>query len=103
MQRARRPGHPAAAGPPPPPSRGGSAVLVGDAAADVGGEVRGPRTSVPRALVLGTAVVMVLYVALAMVYLRALGPTGMAASPAVGDAAAGREWSAPEWPSTSII
>jgi basic amino acid/polyamine antiporter, APA family len=60
-----------------------------NAAAYVAGEIRDPGRVIPRALLLGTAVVTALYVSLCALYLRALGAPGVAAAPTVGDAAAG--------------
>jgi APA family basic amino acid/polyamine antiporter len=73
-----------------------------NAAAYVSNEFDDPRRTVPRALLLGTVIVAVLYVALNATYLRALSVTGVANSPTPGEAtavaiigAAGREWLAP--------
>ena len=46
-------------------------------------EVRSPEKRIPRALALGVAVVALVYVGGNIVYLRALGPSGMAASTAL--------------------
>jgi len=43
-------------------------------------EIREPRRTLPRALVLGTVLVVVIYVAVNLVYLRALGRAGLAAT-----------------------
>jgi len=51
-----------------------------NAAAYVAGEFRDPQRSIPRALILGTLVVTVLYVALNVVLIRVLSPAGLAAS-----------------------
>jgi len=51
-----------------------------NAAAYVAGEFRDPQKSIPRALILGTLVVTVLYVALNVVLIRVLSPAGLAAS-----------------------
>ena len=48
----------------------------------VGGEVRDARRTLPRAILLGVAIVVVVYVAVNLAYLRALGVTGLAASAA---------------------
>lgn len=54
----------------------------------VAGEVRAPERTIPRALLLGIAIVIVVYLGANAVYLHALGPAGLAASNAVaGDAA----------------
>ena len=47
------------------------------------GEVRSPERRVPLALALGVSIVAVVYVGMNVVYLRALGPAGMAASTAL--------------------
>jgi APA family basic amino acid/polyamine antiporter len=59
-----------------------------NAPAYVAGEIRDPGRKLPRALGLGTAVVIALYLLLNLVYLHALGPGGLAGEIAVGDAAA---------------
>jgi APA family basic amino acid/polyamine antiporter len=46
----------------------------------LGGEIRDARRTLPRALVLGVVGVIVVYTSVNFVYLRALGPTGLAAS-----------------------
>jgi basic amino acid/polyamine antiporter, APA family len=51
-----------------------------NAAAYVAGEFRDLQRSIPRALILGTLVVTVLYVALNVVLIRVLSPAGLAAS-----------------------
>ena len=48
----------------------------------VGGEVRDARRTLPRAILLGVAIVVVVYVAVNLAYLRALGVAGLAASAA---------------------
>ena len=54
----------------------------------VAGEVRAPERTIPRALLLGIAIVIVVYLGANAVYLHVLGPAGLAASNAVaGDAA----------------
>ena len=51
-----------------------------NAAAYVAGEFRDPQKSIPRALILGTLVVTLLYVSLNVVLIRALTPEGLAGS-----------------------
>jgi basic amino acid/polyamine antiporter, APA family len=46
----------------------------------LGGEVRDPRKTLPRALVLGVLGVIAVYTSVNFVYVRALGPTGLAAT-----------------------
>lgn len=46
----------------------------------VGGEVRDARRTLPRAILLGVGIVVVVYVAVNLAYLRALGVAGLAAS-----------------------
>lgn len=54
----------------------------------VAGEVRDPERTIPRALLVGIAIVIVAYLGANAVYLHVLGPAGLAASSAVaGDAA----------------
>jgi len=48
----------------------------------VGGEVRDASRTLPRAILLGVAIVVVVYVAVNLAYLRALGVSGLAASAA---------------------
>ncbi len=48
----------------------------------VGGEIRNARQTLPRAILLGVAIVVVVYVAVNAAYLRALGVAGLAASAA---------------------
>lgn len=48
----------------------------------VGGEVRDARRTLPRAILLGVAIVVVVYIAVNLAYLRALGVAGLAASAA---------------------
>jgi APA family basic amino acid/polyamine antiporter len=55
----------------------------------LGGEVRDPRRSLPRAILLGTLVVTVTYLLLNVAYLRTLGLAGVRASPAVAAETAG--------------
>jgi APA family basic amino acid/polyamine antiporter len=57
-----------------------------NAAAYVSNEFANPGRTVPRALALGTAVVVALYVALNATYLRALTVPGIAATPTPGEA-----------------
>jgi APA family basic amino acid/polyamine antiporter len=52
------------------------------------GEVRDPGRSLPRGLILGTALVIVLYMLLNLVYTRALDVAGMAATPRIAETAA---------------
>jgi APA family basic amino acid/polyamine antiporter len=73
-----------------------------NAAAYVSNEFDNPRRNVPRALLLGTVIVAVLYVALNAIYLRTLSVAGVANSPTPGEATAvaiigsvGRQWLAP--------
>lgn len=85
----------AVAMPGPPPSLMESIRLVGLAlipvmfatggwqnANFVGGEIRDPHRTLPRAILLGVAIVVVVYVAVNVAYLRALGVVGLAASAA---------------------
>lgn len=46
----------------------------------LGGEVRDARRTLPRALILGVLVVIVVYTSVNLVYVRALGPAGLAGS-----------------------
>lgn len=73
-----------------------------NAATYVANEFDRPRRTVPRALMLGAAVVTVLYVALNVTYLRALSVGGIASTPTPGEAtaavifgAARRNWLTP--------
>jgi APA family basic amino acid/polyamine antiporter len=73
-----------------------------NAAAYLSNEFDDPRRTVPRALLLGTVIVAILYVALNTTYVRALSLSGVAASPTPGEAtavailgASGRQWLAP--------
>ena len=59
-----------------------------NAAAYIAGEIRDPGRKLPRALGIGTAVVIALYLLLNLLYLRALGAAGLVGVTAVGDAAA---------------
>ncbi len=52
------------------------------------GELRRPERTLPRSLVIGTVTVLVVYLLLNLVYLRALDPAEAAASPRIGEAAA---------------
>lgn len=52
------------------------------------GELRRPERSLPRSLVGGTAAVLVLYLLLNLVYLRALDPVAAAATPRIAESAA---------------
>lgn len=52
------------------------------------GEMRNPGKSLPRGLILGTALVVVLYLLLNLVYTRALTPADMAATPRIAETAA---------------
>jgi APA family basic amino acid/polyamine antiporter len=54
----------------------------------VAGEIKDPRRGVPAALALGVGIVALIYVGANAVYLRALGPVGMAESNAIAQAAA---------------
>ena len=56
----------------------------------VAGEVRDPERTIPRALVVGIAIVIVAYLGANAVYLHVLGPGGLAASSAVASDAATR-------------
>ena len=60
-----------------------------NAAAYIAGEVRDPARALPRALVLGTGLVMVLYLALNLVYLIAVPPAALAGQINVAHIAAG--------------
>ncbi|HEX5717747.1 MAG TPA: amino acid permease [Thermoanaerobaculia bacterium] len=53
------------------------------------GELRDPGRSLPRGLILGTAIVIVLYMLLNLVYIRALSVPEMAGASRIGEAAAG--------------
>jgi APA family basic amino acid/polyamine antiporter len=59
-----------------------------NAAAYLGGEIRDPGRNLPRALALGTALVVVLYLALNLVYVYALPPAAMRGVLEIGTAAA---------------
>jgi basic amino acid/polyamine antiporter, APA family len=52
------------------------------------GEVRDPGKNLPRGLILGTALVILLYMMLNLVYIRALDIPGMAATPRIAETAA---------------
>lgn len=65
-----------------------------NAAAYVAGELRDPGRTLPRSLAGGTAVVLGLYLALNVLYVRVLGLGGVAASPATGDRVAVALWGA---------
>lgn len=54
----------------------------------VAGEIKNPQRGVPAALALGVGVVALIYIGANAVYLRALGPVGMAESSAIAQAAA---------------
>ena len=56
-----------------------------NAAAYVAGELRDPGRSAPRALLWGTVVVTLLYLALSLLYVRVLGMPGIAAAEATGE------------------
>lgn len=53
----------------------------------IAAEVKDPRKNLPRALLIGVAAVVTLYVTVNMVYLRALGPAGLAATTVPASAA----------------
>jgi len=59
-----------------------------NAAAYIAGEIKDPQRTLPRALLLGTGVVMGLYILLNMVFLYATAPARMAGVKEVGDLAA---------------
>jgi APA family basic amino acid/polyamine antiporter len=59
-----------------------------NAAAYIAGEIEHPQRTLPRALMIGTGVVMVLYLALNIVFLYAAAPEKMAGVKEVGDLAA---------------
>lgn len=61
-----------------------------NASAYVGSEVRAPRKDLPLSLVLGTGIVMVLYLALNLFYIYSAGPAEMAGVISVGGLAAGK-------------
>jgi APA family basic amino acid/polyamine antiporter len=63
-----------------------------NAAAYVAGEVREPGRRLPRALLAGTVVVVLLYLGLNLLYLRVLGIDGLAATEATGDRVASLLW-----------
>lgn len=65
-----------------------------NAAAYVAGELRDPGRTLPRALLSGTAVVIALYLALNVLYVRVLGISGVAAAEATGDRVASALWGA---------
>jgi APA family basic amino acid/polyamine antiporter len=52
------------------------------------GEMRDPGRSIPRGLIAGTAIILALYLALNVVYLRALPLDAMAGTPRIGETAA---------------
>jgi APA family basic amino acid/polyamine antiporter len=52
------------------------------------GEMRDPRKELPLALLIGTVIVTAIYVLVNVVYVRALAPSEMAASPRIGETAA---------------
>jgi APA family basic amino acid/polyamine antiporter len=52
------------------------------------GEMRDPRRDLPRALLVGTALVMAIYVLMNLVYVRALSPAEMAGTSRIGETAA---------------
>jgi APA family basic amino acid/polyamine antiporter len=56
----------------------------------VAGEIRNPERNLPRAIVIGVAIVVVVYVLANVAYLRALGAEGLAASSAPAADAMGR-------------
>jgi APA family basic amino acid/polyamine antiporter len=56
----------------------------------IAGEIRNPERNLPRAIVIGVAVVVVVYVLANVAYLRALGAEGLAASTAPAADAMGR-------------
>ena len=60
-----------------------------NAAAYLGGEIRSPQRNVPLALISGTLVVTILYMALNLVFLYALAPKAMGGTVDVGTKAAG--------------
>jgi APA family basic amino acid/polyamine antiporter len=60
-----------------------------NAPAYLGGEFREPGRSLPRAFVIGTCIVLALYLALIALYLYALGASDLASTRAVGDRAVG--------------
>ena len=60
-----------------------------NASAYVGSEVRDPSRNLPRSLLLGTAVVMILYIALNLFYIYAIPPAQMEGVISVGGLAAG--------------
>lgn len=59
-----------------------------NAAAYLGGEIANPKRNLPRALLLGTGLVMLLYLFLNLAYLAALGPEGMPGVKEIGAVAA---------------
>ena len=61
-----------------------------NAAVYIGSEIKRPERTLPRALLLGTAIVTTLYVALNALFIYALEPTEMAGVVAVGGLAAER-------------
>jgi APA family basic amino acid/polyamine antiporter len=63
-----------------------------NAAAYVAGELRDPGRTLPRALLAGAAVVIALYLALNLLYVRVLGIDGVAAAEATGDRVAAALW-----------
>ena len=60
-----------------------------NASAYVGSEVKNPARNLPRSLLLGTAAVVVLYVALNLFYIYAVAPAGMEGVISIGGLAAG--------------
>ncbi len=75
---------------PAPPQRDFASALIPvlfayggfQTACFVAGELKEPRRDLPRALVLGVAAVIALYLATVLAFLRALGPAGLAATDA---------------------
>lgn len=94
----------ATGGPPAPDVAGGGRLSIAFAGVlfAVGGweyavlaseEVRDPKRTIPRALLIGTAIVVALYLFVILAYLALLGPDGMARSPSLAPDAADQAWS----------
>jgi APA family basic amino acid/polyamine antiporter len=90
---------PAVVAPPPPPLANGAAAAFVAVLFTIGGwqqtnmvagEIRDPERTLPKALTVGIAIVIAVYLGANVVYLRTLGRDGLAASTAVAADTAGR-------------